>query len=159
MEALLPERVGRPARARIATVTPPRGAHRLRVAFHLCCMNNIMFPDACAASVRVLSRNGAEVVTPKNVACCGAPHETEGEMELGRALARRNIALYEQLGVEYVITDAAACGAALKQYGRWLEHDKNWRERAARFSIKVRDIHEFLIAAGLEAPASRCARV
>ena len=91
-----PSGLGRPARARIATVTPPRGERRLRVAFHLCCMNNIMFPDACAASVRVLARNGAEVVTPKNVTCCGAPHETEGEMELGRALARRNIALYEQ---------------------------------------------------------------
>lgn len=152
MEALLPERMGRPARVRIATVTPSRSARRFRVALHLCCMNNILFPDACIASVRVLARNGAEVVTPKNVACCGAPHETEGEMELGRALARRNIALYERLGVDYVIADAAACGAALKQYGHWLRHDTAWRERAARFSVTVRDIHEFLIAADMEAP-------
>ncbi len=159
MEALLPDRVGRPARGRIPAVTPPRGPVKrrpdgtpLRVAFHLCCMNNVLFPDACAASVRVLARNGAEVATPKNITCCGAPHETEGEMELGRALARQNIARYETLGVDYVVTDAAACGAVFKHYGHWLEHDARWRERAERFSARVRDIHEFLIEVGLELP-------
>ena len=100
MEALLPERMGPPARRRIPTVTPAQGQRRVRVAFHLCCMNNILFPAACAASVRVLARHGAEVVTPRTVTCCGAPHETAGEMELGRALARRTIALYEKVGVE-----------------------------------------------------------
>ncbi len=159
MEALLPDRVGRPARGRIPEVTPPSGPVKrrpdgrpLRVAFHLCCMNNVLFPDACAASVRVLARNGAEVVTPKNITCCGAPHETEGEMEVGRALARQNIARYEALDADYVITDAAACGAVFKHYGHWLERDARWRERAERFSAKVRDIHEFLIEVGLELP-------
>lgn len=152
MESLLPARLGPPARRRIPDVTRAHGERRARVAFHLCCMNNIMFPDACAASVRVLARNGAEVLTPKNVTCCGAPHETEGEMGLGRALARRNIALYEKLDVDYVIVDAAACGAVMKHYGRWLEHDPAWRDRAARFSARVRDFHEFLDAIGLAAP-------
>lgn len=152
MEALLPERAGPPARRRIPPLTPACGERRHRVAFHLCCINNILFPHACAASVRVLARNGAEVVTPHDVTCCGAPHETEGEMELGRALARRNIALYERLDVDYIIADAAACGAALKQYGHWLRHDSQWRERAERFSSRVRDIHEFLIEVGMEAP-------
>lgn len=115
-------------------------------------MNDILFPEACAASVRVLARSGAIVTTPKNITCCGAPHETEGEMELGRALARQNIARYEEIGAAYVVTDAAACGAAFKLYGRWLEHDPRWRDRAARFSAKVRDIHEFLDEAGVAPP-------
>jgi len=160
MEALLPARLGRPARARIPDVTPPRVRQTSkppRVAFHLCCMNNILFPDACEASVRVLARNGAEVVTPKNITCCGAPHETEGEMEVGRALARQNIARYEALDVDYVITDAAACGAVMKQYGHWLEGDKNWTARAARFSATVRDIHEFLVEQGVEVPSGTVA--
>ncbi len=189
MEALLPDRLGAPARGRIADVTPahrhageggpsiqpapsvplaPRhapaepphavpvehdeGAATPHVAFHLCCMNDILFPDACAASVRVLARGGATVTTPKNITCCGAPHETEGEMEVGRALARQNIARYEEIGADYVVTDAAACGAAFKLYGRWLEHDPRWRARAARFSAKVRDINEFLDEAGVAPP-------
>jgi len=178
MEALLPARVGRPARRRIPEVTPPRPVGRAgsgrdyspptpltrtvrggeearapRVAFHLCCVNNVMFPDATEASVRVLARNGAEVMTPRGVTCCGAPHETEGEMEVGRALARRNIALYESLDVDYVIADAAACGMALKQYGHWFAHDEAWRARAEALSSRVRDIHEYLAASDIAPPA------
>lgn len=189
MEALLPDRLGAPARGRIpevtlayqraasagaaislassvplassgpslerpqpAPVTSKEDDTTPHVAFHLCCMNDILFPDACAASVRVLARGGARVTTPKNITCCGAPHETEGEMEVGRALARQNIARYEEIGADYVVTDAAACGAAFKLYGRWLEHDPRWRERAARFSARVRDINEFLDESGVAPP-------
>ena len=51
-----------------------------------------------------------------------------------------------------MIADAAACGAALKHYGQWLAHDPPWRERAERFSATVRDLSEFLIERGIEAP-------
>ncbi len=152
MENLLPDRLGRPARQRLPALVPAHGARRARVAYHLCCINNIMFPDACLATVRVLARNGAEVVVPRDITCCGAPHETEGEMEVGRGLARRVIALYENLEVDYVISDAAACGAAMKQYRHWLAHDPVWQARAARFSARVRDFSEFLFDLGLVPP-------
>ena len=51
-----------------------------------------------------------------------------------------------------MITDAAACGAVMKNYGHWLAGDPLWAERARRFSARVRDVHEYLVALGLRAP-------
>jgi glycolate oxidase iron-sulfur subunit len=153
MEAILPGRITPPLRPRLHEVTPPLGQRRARVAFHLTCVNNIMLADASAASVQVLARNGCEVIAPRAVTCCGAPHETEGEMEIARRLARQNIALYETLGVDAVISDAAACGAVMKNYGHWLAGDPLWAERARAFSARVRDLHQYLVEIGFRAPA------
>lgn len=152
MEELLPERAGPPLRRRIDPVTPAIGAERALTAFHLTCVNNIVLQEASAASLRVLARNGCRVVTPRAVACCGAPHETVGEMETARRLARQNIALYEELGDAAVVSDAAACGAAMKNYGHWLAGDPRWADRARAFSARVRDIHEYLLALGFIPP-------
>ena len=152
MEEILPARIAAPLRPRLPEVTPARRGQRAEVAFHLTCVNNIVLPEASAASVRVLARNGCRVSTPRGVACCGAPHETEGEMEIARRLARHNIAVYERYGEDPVISDAAACGAVMKNYGHWLAGDPLWAERARRFSARVRDIHEYLSAIGLRSP-------
>lgn len=152
MEELLPSRLAPPLRPRLATVTPAVGEERAQVAFHLTCVNNVMLPEASAASVRVLARNGCRVDAPRGIGCCGAPHETDGEMEIARGLARRNIAVYETLGVDAIVSDAAACGAVMKNYGHWLAGDPAWADRARRFSAQVRDIHEYLIGLGLRTP-------
>jgi len=44
------------------------------------------------------------------------------------------------------VTDCAGCSAALKEYAEWLHDDPAWRERAHRFSAKVRDVTEWLDA-------------
>jgi glycolate oxidase iron-sulfur subunit len=155
MEALLPTRIAPPLRPRLAPVTPAIGEERARVAFHLTCVNNVLLADASLASVRVLSRNGCRVTMPHGVVCCGALHETEGEMELARQFARYNIALYESFGVDAIVSDAAACGAVMKNYGHWLKDDPQWAERARAFSTKVRDIHEYLVGLGVRAPSGR----
>jgi len=94
--------------------------------------------------VRVLSENGCEVITPKTQKCCGAPHAEEGDFESVKRFAKANIALFERYNVDYIICDCAACGAQTKEYAELLHDDPRWRERAARFSGKVRDIMEFL---------------
>ena len=155
MEELLPARMGQPLRRILPDVVPAVGEWRRDVAFHLTCVNNVMLPAASASAVRVLSFNGCSVRRARSVGCCGAPHETVGEMSVARALARRNIAAYELMGSQPVISDAAACGAVMKNYGHWLRDDPVWSERAKSFSGRVRDIHEFLIDLGPRPPAGR----
>ncbi len=152
MEELLPARQAKALRPRLPRFTKARGEERAQVAFHLTCVNNVVLAEASAASVRVLAWNGCTVQAPEGVTCCGAPHETEGEMETARKLARRNIALYEQCGDCPVISDAAACGAVMKNYGHWLAGDPAWAARAAAFSARVRDIHQYLGEIGLRPP-------
>ena len=47
------------------------------------------------ATVRVLQRNGCEVVIPAEQGCCGALHVHAGMRDLGRQQAQQNIAAIE----------------------------------------------------------------
>jgi glycolate oxidase iron-sulfur subunit len=145
MEELLPARIPlRSLRQRIATVVPAQGEQRYRVGFFLGCVMSTMFAETSQATVRVLSENGCEVVTPKSQKCCGAPHAEEGDFESVRRFAKHNIVLFERYNLDYVICDCAACGAQTKEYAELLHDDPRWAERARRFSASVRDIMEFL---------------
>ena len=115
-----------------------------RVALITGCVQEQFFSLTNAATARVLAMNGCEVVVPSGQVCCGALHTHGGERETARALARRNIALFERTGADYYIINAASCGSTLKEYHHLLEDDKDWSERAHRFSSRVRDISEFL---------------
>ena len=57
----------------------------------------------------------------------------------------------ERLGVDVVVTNAAGCGSALKEYGHLLAGDPGHAAAAAAFAARVRDVSEVL--AGLEPPA------
>lgn len=167
LEAMLPHLPQRPLRQRLPQVTEPgsdvrsrkadvgRPASGSRVGFFLGCAQSLMFADESAATVRVLARNGCTVVTPKDVVCCGMPAMGYGRQELVQAMARHNIAVFEEANVETVVTDCATCGSTLKEYGKLLADDSVWGERAAAFSKKVRDISEFLMEIPLEKPKGR----
>ena len=142
-------RPGPPIRPELAPVTPAIGARRHRVAFFLGCMMNVAMPDVSRATVRVLTRAGCDVLTPRGQACCGAPQDDQAMLDLSRDLARRNIALFEPLlglAVDAIVTDCAGCSAALKEYAEWLHDDPAWANRAQAFSARVRDVTEWLDA-------------
>jgi glycolate oxidase iron-sulfur subunit len=138
-------RVGKPIRTELAFVTPARGEKRHRVAFFLGCMMNVAMPDTSRATVRLLTKLGCEVVTPRGQACCGAPQDDQAMRALSRDFARRNVELFEKVldQVEAVVTDCAGCSGALKEYAEWLHDDPKWAARAKQFSSKVRDVTEW----------------
>jgi glycolate oxidase iron-sulfur subunit len=133
----------------IGRTFPAYGERRARVAFVAGCLANVSFARLNEATVRVLQRNGCEVVLPPGQGCCGALHVHAGLRELGRQLARRNIAAFEDGGFDAILTNAAGCGSTLKEYGELLEHDPGWADRAHAFASRVRDVNEFLAALGL----------
>jgi glycolate oxidase iron-sulfur subunit len=152
MEAMLPHLPQRPLRHVLPEVSPADGEGRYRVGFFLGCAQSLMFAEESSATVRVLTRNHCTVVTPKEINCCGMPAFGYGHREAVQEQARHNIALFEETGVEVIITDCATCGSTLKEYGEFLADDPKWAERAASFSQKVRDINEFLMEIPLEKP-------
>lgn len=152
MEAMLPHLPQRPLRQILPEVTEASITSRYRVGFFLGCAQSLMFANGSAATVRVLARNGCIVITPPELTCCGMPARGYGRQDLVLEQARHNIALFEQAGVETIITDCATCGSTLKGYGHLLATDPMWAERAASFSGKVRDVSEFLMSIPLEKP-------
>ena len=78
-----------------------------RVAYFVGCATNLIYPDTARAVVRALAATGVEVVLPRKQACCGTPVMNSGDFVTARELARRNIAEFERLGVDIVITACA----------------------------------------------------
>ena len=140
---------------RLGTVVPAVGTRRYRVAFFAGCIANLSFARLNDATVRVLARNGCEVVIPKEQGCCGALHVHAGLRDLARKLARRNIETFlpssgaggpgGDTGFDAIITNAAGCGSVLKEYPQLFEEVEQERlGRAQAFSARFKDVTEFL---------------
>ncbi|MGH7360541.1 MAG: (Fe-S)-binding protein, partial [Candidatus Methylomirabilales bacterium] len=151
MDALLPPPGAMPAARPLPEVTPPEGTRRARVGLLSGCVQRVMFGPVNEATVRVLARNGCEVVVPAEQSCCGSLQAHEGELEPAKAFARRTIEVFERAEVDYVIVNAAGCGSLMKEYRDLLRGDAAWWDRAAAFSRKVRDVSQFV--AGLDGEA------
>ncbi len=77
--------------SQIGKTFPSEGERRYRVALMAGCLANVSFARLNEATVRVLQKNGCEVVVPSGQACCGALHVHAGIRSEARKLARRNI--------------------------------------------------------------------
>ena len=137
--------------SQIGRTFSPQGERRYRVAFLSGCIANVCFARLNEATVRVLQKNGCEVVIPQGQGCCGALHVHSGLREDARRLARRNIDAVAAGNFDAIITNAAGCGSTLKEYGDLLEDDPAYAAKAHQFSGRMRDVTEFL--AGIELAA------
>lgn len=108
------------------------------------CVQQVFFAQVNEATVRVLTAEGCDVVAPRAQGCCGALSEHAGREEEARERARRLIGTFEAHEVDAIVVNVAGCGSALKEYGRLLADDPEYRDRAAAFAAKVRDISELL---------------
>ena len=145
---LLPQNV--PPAARLSRVTPALGKRRARVALLAGCAQQVIAPNFGAATLRVLARNGVEVVIPPDQGCCGAAAMHTGARAQALAFARANLAAFPS-DVDAIITNAAGCGAGLKEYPALLAGERG-EEAARRFAPLVRDVSVFLMELGLEPP-------
>ncbi len=152
MESLLPPVSVRAAFARLPVYTPAVGNRRGRLALLSGCVQDVFFHRVNEATVRVLAAEGYDVLVPRDQQCCGALELHAGREEPALARARREIAVFETLDVDHVVTNVAGCGSSMKEYGHLLDDDPAWAERAAAFSARVRDVHEVLAEGEPQAP-------
>jgi glycolate oxidase iron-sulfur subunit len=130
------------------------GNPKYRVGLLTGCVQDLAFSHVNRDSADVLLANGCAVVTPRAQYCCGSIHAHNGELELAKEMARRNLDAFNLENLDAVITNAAGCGTHLKNYGHLLQNDPTFAERAAKWSAKLRDIHEWLAEIGIRAPAA-----
>ncbi len=132
---------------------PAVGERRARVALLGGCIASVAFAELNRATIRVLAQNGVEVHVPVDQGCCGALHAHAGFRESARKLARRNIKAFLETDYDAILTNAAGCGATLKEYSDLLENDPEFLGKAKEFETKVKDVTEFLAALGLRKPS------
>ena len=148
MVGLLPDEL--PKSAPLPYFYPAQGARRARVALLVGCVQQALAPEINWATLRVLSRNGVEVIVPRGQGCCGALSMHIGEAGQGKDLARANLAVFP-LDVDAVVTNAAGCGSGMKEYPALF---KGLAEEAlaTAFAEQVQDISVFLSRLGMVAP-------
>ena len=142
----------RPREGRIPARIPADGPRRAVVGMLTGCVQQVFFPQVNAATARVLSAEGCDVICPPGQGCCGALSLHGGRRAEAADFARKTIATFEQAGVDSVIVNSAGCGSAMKEYGHLLAGDPVWAERAEVFGGRVRDFSEYLAELGPAAP-------
>jgi glycolate oxidase iron-sulfur subunit len=151
MEAIMPE-IKQSVRQKYKNeeVIKAKGETKHEVSMLTGCVMDVMFGEINDATINVLTRNGNDVVIPKNQTCCGALHVHSGDREMGRKLAKQNIEAFKES--DKVIVNAAGCGCMMKDYPELFHEDPEWREKAEEFSEKVHDISKYLHETGYEKP-------
>ena len=146
MLSLLPQEA-LPKSEKFADVIPAQGTRRARIALLTGCVQTVLAPEINAATIRVLVRNGIEVVIPRDQGCCGALTLHMGQREDGKQFARRLMDAFPK-DVDAVITNAAGCGSALKDYAHLFEGQPE-AQAAHDFSARAQDVSQFLADLGL----------
>jgi len=112
------------------------------------CVMEGLYAGTNRATERTLTVNGYSMVPAAGQRCCGALHAHAGDDDAARKLARANVAAFEKSGADYIVANAAGCGAMMKEYGALLADDPKWHERAEAVAARVRDVSELLADAG-----------
>jgi glycolate dehydrogenase iron-sulfur subunit len=134
-----------------ARVFAAEGMRRARVALLTGCVQTVLDPDINAATVRLLTRAGADVVPISG--CCGAIVHHLGREHDARGLAAQVIErLHAELagdGLDAIVSNASGCGTQAKDYGYLFRNDAALAAKAAAVSAKARDVTELLAEIGL----------
>ena len=161
--AMAPRTIPGPSPVDRPQVFPAEGERRLRVALMTGCAQRVLRPAINEATVRLLTRHGAEVVVAGGVGCCGALVHHMGRERAAHDQAKANIAGWERAegrhgAFDAIVINASGCGTTVKDYGWMLRNDAGWAERAARVSSLTRDISEVMRTLGLKAPPAAAPR-
>ena len=95
---------------------------KFRVGLLTGCVQDLAFPQVNRDTVDVLLANGCEVITPRTQFCCGSIHAHNGELELAKQMARRQLDAFDLDQLDAVII----LRLRMTRWKRW----QTWRGRA-----------------------------
>jgi glycolate oxidase iron-sulfur subunit len=149
----LAPRAAPPAGSAPAISQIPNAERRGRVAILTGCAQPVLDPGINAATYRLLSRLGVEVVSPQGEGCCGALVHHMGREEQALDFARSNVDVWtreiETGGLDAIIITTSGCGTTIKDYGHMLRLDPAYADKAATVSALAKDITEYLFTLDL----------
>ena len=143
-------------------VFPAEGTPRMRVALMTGCAQRALNTDINDATIRLLTRLGAEVVIADGQGCCGSLVHHMGREDESHRSAASNIAAFmaadRETPLDAIVINTSGCGTTVKDYGHMLRNDPQAKD-AARVSDLAADISEVLERIGLPEGAPRGLKV
>ena len=130
-----------------AQIFPAQGLQKMRVALMTGCAQRVLNTDINDATIRLLTRHGAEVVVLKQ-GCCGALTHHMGKVDESHRTAAVNIEAFAAEdaahGLDAVVINTSGCGTTVKDYGHMFA-GAPLEEEAKRVAALARDVSEVLM--------------
>lgn len=114
-----------------------------KVYFYGTCLVDLFYPEAGMAGIRLLEREGIEVLFPQAQTCCGQPAWTSGFHDEARAVARQQLDLFP--GDYPVVVPSGSCGGMMRQHYPQLFRDTPDQQRAVEVAGRVWELTDFLL--------------
>lgn len=144
-----------------AQIHPAQGVRRKRVALLAGCAQQALNGNINQATIRLLQRQGCEVVITQGSGCCGSLPLHMGREREAKAWARANILAWSRerqtRGLDAIIVNASGCGTTVKDYGHLFAHDAEMHAAATEIAGLARDVSEVLEPPAATMPAYRVA--
>jgi glycolate oxidase iron-sulfur subunit len=158
MLALAPGRLPAPGPSG-GMVFSAEGRRRGRVALLQGCAQQVLSPGINQAAIRMLTRNGIEVVLVADEQCCGSLTHHMGRDHDALARARANIEVWtneaDRNGLDAILVTTSGCGTTIKDYGYMLREDAAFAAKAARISALAKDVTEYVADIDIAWPQSK----
>jgi glycolate oxidase iron-sulfur subunit len=135
---------------------------KMRVALMTGCAQKALNTDINDATIRLLTRLGAEVVVAEGAGCCGALTHHMGKTSESHATAAKNIRAWNAEmkagGLDAIVINTSGCGTTVKDYGYMFEGGDLADEAKAVSDIAM-DVSEVLMKLDLPRGADQGMRV
>ncbi len=126
----------------------PKAEKKMRVALMTGCAQKALNTDINDATIRLLTRLGAEVVVAEGAGCCGALTHHMGKTGESHATAAKNIRAWAREmdgeGLDAIVINTSGCGTTVKDYGHMFRAEPLAQD-AARVSAIAMDVSEVLV--------------
>lgn len=114
-----------------------------KVYFYGTCLIDIFYPEAGLDSIRLLEREGIEVIFPDDQTCCGQPAYTSGYHDEARSVAEAQLALFPEPWP--IIVPSGSCGGMMRTHYPQLFINTALEEDARELAGRVFELSEFLV--------------
>lgn len=114
-----------------------------KVYFYGTCLIDMFYPEAGLDGIRLLEREGIEVVFPFEQTCCGQPAYTSGYHDEARAIAEAQLALFPEPWP--IIVPSGSCGGMMRTHYPQLFAGTTREDQARELAGRVFELTEFLV--------------
>lgn len=114
-----------------------------KVYFYGTCLIDMFYPEAGLDGIRLLEREGIEVIFPDDQTCCGQPAYTSGYHDEARAVAEAQLVLFPEPWP--IIVPSGSCGGMMRTHYPQLFAGTEQQERARELTGRIFELTEFLV--------------
>lgn len=113
-----------------------------KVYFFATCLGGAMYADTCVHAIKLLQKEGVEVIFKKDQTCCGQPSYNSGYYEESKKVALHNLNLFN--GDYPIILPSGSCAGMMKADYVELFAGTQYEEEVKKFSSRIYELSEYL---------------